>query len=795
MSLIDRRKSATTSRGYLARSLFAASATLLLALGSPDARSQSAQVGQEASVETPAGVPAAQNDKSNSETAASALEEITVTATRRVESKEKVPVSIDALSQSDLTMGGIKNIADIAAVVPGLQFDTPISPATLTTITIRGLNAGFAGAATVGLYMDDTPIQVRLSPIGNVGNPYPVPFDLNRVEVARGPQGTLFGAGAEAGTVRLISNEPSLTEFSGFSHAELMTTQNGAPSYELGAAAGGPIVQDQVGFRLSAWTRQDGGYIDRTDPLTGNVKRNANKEDKSAFRAALTFSVNDVRITPSLYYQRVHEDDSGRFYDDMFSNPSGGRFVNPEVLPAVSTDEFVLPSMKIEASLPFAELTSTTSYTHRYMRETLDGTSITCPQVGGCGSSLGVAFPATPADVSTFNTGQRVRAITQEVRMASNRPEAWFTWVAGVFYDHRVQQDFAILGPLPPPNSIGLDQDFNQNYYDDQIAVYAQGDFHLTRRLTLTVGERVARMKTQLIERDGSTYFGGPSVSDTTIKETPSTPRLALSFQADRNNLFYVSASEGFRPGGGNDPSFASCGNVIGPTSYKSDHVWSYEVGAKNTLFDGRLQVDSSVFHIDWSQIQQIVILPCGASYVTNAGNAVSNGFDLALGAVVTERLRMNLAVGYANAYYTTNVEDQSGNPLVLKGDKVGLLPMVNAPWNVNVSGKYTMPLAQGDKIYLRGEYQYNSRNPGPFSTQIPTSPNYSPLLVPDPPTHKANVRVGYTRDKLDVSLFVNNVFNAHPVLGMQEYPPTSPLLTATTFRPRTVGVSANYSF
>ncbi|MDB6084802.1 MAG: hypothetical protein JWN43_2683 [Gammaproteobacteria bacterium] len=787
--LTDPGKGGTAMRGNLARSVYCALATLLVALGSPEALSQSAQ-GTSATT-----APSDQASSSASVESGVRLEEITVTATRREQSVEKVPVSIDALSQSDLTQGGIKNIADIAATVPGLQFDTPISPATLTTITIRGLNAGFAGAATVGVYLDDTPVQVRLSPIGNVGNPYPVPFDLNRVEVARGPQGTLFGAGAEAGTVRFISNEPSLTEFSGFSHAELMTTENGAPSYEIGAAAGGPIVQDQVGFRLSAWTREDGGYIDRMDPLTGNLIRNANKENKSAFRAALAFSVNEIRITPSLYYQYAHEGDSGRLYDDTFSDPSSGHFVNPERLPAVSTDELALPSVKIEASLPFAQLTSTTSYTHRYMRETLDGTNITCPQVGGCGSPFGIAFPATPADVSTFVTGQRLRAITQEVRMASNRPEALFTWVAGIFYDHRVQQDYARLGPLPPPNSSGLDQDFNQNYYDDQIAVYAQGDLHLTRQLTLTAGERVARMKTDLIEYDGSTYFGGPLVSRTAVKETPSTPRLALTYQADRNNLFYVSASKGFRAGGGNDPSFASCGNAVGPNNYKSDHDWSYEVGAKNTLFDGRLQVDSSVFHIDWSQIQQIVILPCGASYITNTGNAVSNGFDLALGAVVTERLRVNLAVGYANAYYTTGVEDQSGNPLVLKGDKVGLLPMVNAPWNVNTSVKYTMPLPNGDKIYLRGEYQYNSRNPGPFSAQIPTSPNYSPLLAADPPTRKANARVGYTRDKLDVSLFVNNVFNSHPLLGMQEYPPTSPLLTASTFRPRTAGLSVNYSF
>jgi len=158
---------------------------------------------------------------SSNQSASTELEEVTVTATRRVESVEKVPISILALSEKDLAAGGIKDIADIAAVTPGFQFAAPFgSISTLTAISIRGLNT-LAGASLVGVYLDDTPIQVRLSIITNFGSPYPGLFDMNRVEVERGPQGTLFGASSEAGAVRFISNSPSLTEFSGFSHAEL----------------------------------------------------------------------------------------------------------------------------------------------------------------------------------------------------------------------------------------------------------------------------------------------------------------------------------------------------------------------------------------------------------------------------------------------------------------------------------------------------------------------------------------------------------------------------------------------
>src|SRR5579872_4478531 len=177
----------------------------------------------------------------------SRLEEITVTATRRQESVEKVPISINAIGQDELTSGAIKDIGDIAAVTPGLQFGNLAFASTLTLISIRGLDSLF-GASTVGIYLDDTPIQGRLSSDGNVGNPYPAVFDLNRIEVLRGPQGTLFGAGSEAGNIRYITNQPSVTKFSGFTHAEVSETEHGDPSYEIGAAAGGPIVQDTLGF-------------------------------------------------------------------------------------------------------------------------------------------------------------------------------------------------------------------------------------------------------------------------------------------------------------------------------------------------------------------------------------------------------------------------------------------------------------------------------------------------------------------------------------------------------------------
>jgi iron complex outermembrane recepter protein len=740
----------------------------------------------------------------SSQVAGTTLEEVTVTATRRSESVEKVPISIEALTQAELTEGGIKYIDDLAAVTPGLQFATPNGFAsTITTVSIRGVNSN-TGPSAVGIYLDDTPLQARLSFIGNAGNPFPIIFDLDRVEVARGPQGTLFGAGSEAGTVRFITNEPSLTEFSGYSHAELSMTQNGAPSYEIGSAAGGPIIQNELGFRVAAWTREDGGYIDLYDPITNSVTTpNVNKDTKSVLRAALTAAIGDVRVTTSFHYQSIKNDDSGFFFGNFFSEPSQGYFLDGTLKPQISNDYFWVPEIKIETPLSFADLTSTTSYLYRNIAVNMDASTQFAPILssvngipGGYGSPLAQSIVTSPNDSAPTYTLTTQKLIDQEVRLASNNKDAFISWVAGVFYEHEVQLDVDQTSQLAMDPTGALVYNANQTHTDEQIAAYAQADIHFTPELTATLGERVARTKVNYLEITGPGILdvGVPPISTASVTETPSTPRVALSYQADSRNLFYLAVSKGFRVGGGNELLPTYC-NYDAPLTYKSDSLWSYELGAKNKLFDDRLQLDSSIFYIKWSDIQQQVFVPCGLGYNANTGGAASKGFDVAVHAAATERLRLDLDVAYADAYFTNNFNDPAGNPIVLSGDKIGLTPQVNAPWNVSSSANYQIPLSNNDSIRFRIAYLYNSRNPGPFITQIPTSPTYFPQNVPDPPTHLTNGRIDYTRGKVDLSLFVNNVFNSHPLLASWSYPPAPNLVTNTTFRPRTLGVSANVRF
>ncbi len=313
----------------------------------------------------------------------------------------------------------IQNISDVANLSPGVDYQV-MGPKNL--LAIRGIYSG-GGAATTAIYIDDVSVQVRVGIVGLIGATLPAVFDLDRVEVLRGPQGTLFGSSAEGGAIRFITPEPSLTQFSGYSRADIGYTDNGAPSFEAGAAFGGPIVNDQLGFRISAWHRLDGGYVDHESAIPGGyTDRNSNWGDSDVVRAALAFAPNEsLKIAPSLYYQHLYSHDSSGFEpaqsaqsNDAFTqqwaslnpqyfNVNAGRFINPQLEQVPSTDTFYVPALKITLDLGQAQLVSNTGILHRSDTSNEDFTTATPV-------AFGLPWPlvAAAADHNIINTGQNV---------------------------------------------------------------------------------------------------------------------------------------------------------------------------------------------------------------------------------------------------------------------------------------------------------------------------------------------------------------------------------------------------
>ncbi len=387
-----------------------------------------------------------------------ALQEIVVTATRREENISKVPISITAMSQDALDQRGIRDFSDMVRFTPGVSIDTSGTNA----ISIRGISSS-GGAGTTGIYIDDTPIQMRALGF-NPDDTLPKTFDLDRVEVLRGPQGTLFGAGSEGGTVRYIMTQPSVTTDSTYVRAETSYTQFGTPSYEAGIAHGGPIIDDVLGFRASVWYRHDGGWINRVDPTTGDITQaNANYANDMTLRLAMLYQPNDaVKITPSVLYQNRQQNDLSTYWP-AYSNPGAGQFNNatPERIPI--PDAFYLPALKMEVQFAHATLISNTSYYHRNEQDSYQGTAfdlayyqsqswlgVNASATPACGPASttavppcswyplidgnGIHLPAGFANYSTPNTmTNQQRTWTQEIRLQSTDDGA-LKWTVGAFW-------------------------------------------------------------------------------------------------------------------------------------------------------------------------------------------------------------------------------------------------------------------------------------------------------------------------------------------------------------------------
>jgi outer membrane receptor protein involved in Fe transport len=219
------------------------------------------------------------------------VQEIVITARRREEALSKVPVSVSAFTQESMDQRGIKDFTDVARFTPGVTIDATGSGT--NAISIRGISSS-GGSGTTGIYIDDTPIQIHSLGF-NADDTLPKLFDLERVEVLRGPQGTLFGAGSEGGTVRYIMTQPSLTKSSIYARSEVAFTQSGDPSYEAGVAGGIPLIDGTLGVRASIWYRRDGGWIDRIDPFTlATVDSKSNWDATYVARLAAKWAVTPV---------------------------------------------------------------------------------------------------------------------------------------------------------------------------------------------------------------------------------------------------------------------------------------------------------------------------------------------------------------------------------------------------------------------------------------------------------------------------------------------------------------------
>jgi outer membrane receptor protein involved in Fe transport len=779
-----------------------------------------------------------------------ALEEVVVTAQRREQSIQDVPISVTALSQEQLDAQGVRSVDEVARLTPGITFQrSDARNGAMSTISIRGI-ASTGGASTTGVYIDDTPIQVRALGAGGAAfNAFPGVFDLERVEVLRGPQGTLFGAGSEGGTVRFITPQPDLRKFGVYGRSEFATTQGGDPSYELGVAFGAPLVEDKIAVRLSAWVRRDGGWVDRVNwsragltaypaatpypptaptrsSVTNAVDADSNWQNSSAFKAAISFApTENLTITPSLYYQRMTMNDTPAFWAAL-SDPGSNEFNNGNAINAESKDHFYLPALKIDWAFAGLRLVSNTSYFNRDSEAINDYSSFETALWGQVFTTAGIPgsipylngpyYPAGFTPATSFQ-GNLQNNIAQELRLQSDDADARINWVVGLFYSHsrqtaiQIVSDPGLFGFIASTNAVGFGPPLEDGRYtfvqdpviarDKQLALYAQADFRLTDRFTVTAGVRAADTKFEATANYHGFVVGPPVIDAGSQHEKPVTPKLGVSFKLNSDNMLYASASKGYRIGGYNPRVGAPCASDANYSGYQtlfdSDSVWSYELGSKNELLDSRVRINTSLYHIDWKNIQQVIGLSsCGFAYTANLGKARSQGVDLQAELALTDRLVAGLAVGYNDARFTETVKavPTAARNLITDGDHI-----VGWPWTLALSAQYNFAAWNSHDAYVRADYQYQAKQTDAVPGTNPQNGGFQPWAVFHlPQTTQLSLRAGMKFDSWDVSVFGTNLTADHPILSSASsvnfgIPGGLVGYNQTTFRPRTFGVTAAY--
>lgn len=730
-------------------------------------------------------------------------QEITVTATRREEQTSKVPESIVVYNQKSLDAQGIRSIDDLVRTTPGVDISRlQEGNGSLTNITIRGILSN-SESPTTGIYIDDAPTLVRENGLSLFGAAIPALFDLDRVEVLRGPQGTLFGAGSEGGAIRFVTAAPSLTTYSGYARAELAGLDGGGLTGEAGGAVGGPIIQDKLGFRLSVTDRHDGGYVDRVNWQTGQVlDKNANSGNTLSARGALKADIGGwLTATASLIYNRQSVRDTD-FYWVQLSDPSKDQFRNGKNLREPSVDKLLLPSLKLDADLGFADLISATSYLHRNARTIADE-----------GNPDGTFFAGNPyippnAYAPELDTA-RYRQISQEVRLQS-KTAGPLQWIAGAFYvrlrDREHQEGDAtpfadIFDSFGLPLYQGKYAWFvTEHSTDTQLAGFGDVSYQLTGKLKVSAGVRGSKLKDHYTRDAIGPLYGGELRYDLRHSDTAVTPKFNVSWQARPDTMLYATVSEGVRPGGVNRSAFPlpaclAAVNELGlsdfPKSYNLDKLWNYEVGAKGKLFGGKVRYEGSLFYDRWHNIQRLVAPPeCdGSTFTANLGDATSKGFDLSVYAQFTHELSLNLQVAYTDAKFTKTVE--AGNTFYVNaGDTLDI-----TPWVVTATGRYERPLWEGVTGYFQGQYQLRSTNHGRTEVQDPLDSVFDPDIPIGQGWQQVNLRTGVLVKGFDISLYVDNLNNAHPRTHPFHAEAGDPLFLDRTIRPRTIGATATYNF
>ncbi|MCR5873064.1 TonB-dependent receptor [Phenylobacterium sp. J426] len=768
----------------------------------------------------PPGVAAAQ-------TSSAEVEELVVTARKRDEALIDVPFSVAAQSEAVMRERGVTNIEDLSRTVAGFTVQN-LGPGQ-SQVAIRGISAGQivrdqpGVKEQVGVYLDESVISLSLF------TPDLDLFDLNRVEVLRGPQGTLFGSGSLSGTLRYITNQPDPDGYDGALEATVSKVQGGDLGGELKGMINIPM-GDRAALRISAYATEYAGFIDAIQP-GGSVQEDVNGGNRWGVRAAMRFEAGEnLAITPRVLYQSIDVNGFNRV--DVF-NILANEFTTTRTryqlgglkqftqLQEKFEDDFLLADLNIEYDLGGLTLTSISSFTDRDVLVVRDATALTGSITGG---SIGLAPAVYNLDAPLIDATD-VKSFSQEVRLASNG-EGPLQWVLGAFYsniDRDYSQDLQVIGfealtgiptagPAAPRDSLYYS---TVPYKQKQFAVFGEATYSVTERLDVTAGLRWSDYKeTRELTFDGifaEQTIGVPGKT----KADAWAPRVIVAYEVNDDVTFNAQASKGFRLGGINDPlnrplctpaDFATF-NALSEPSFGNETVWNYEAGMKARLGGGAGLLTVAGFYADIENLQATIDAgSCSSRVIVNVPKAKSVGFDAEIAWRFGENFDVAASASYNDAKLTSSVEDAAGNPIqgLRDGNRLPTVPKFQASFSVGYQREVTSTLdafanltfQHVGKRYTQISDQENNPASAPLFTNIGAT-TVSTLSFPlDLPSYEViNLRLGVRGETWEAAAFVNNLGDERAWLSIDRERGLRARYGFQTNPPRTYGVTLRKTY
>jgi iron complex outermembrane receptor protein len=756
-------------------------------------------------------------------------EEVTVTALKREETVQNTPVSIAAPSQEVLRSRGVETLEGVAANVGGFTVQN-LGPGQ-SQPAMRGVSAGQivrdqpGVKEQVGSYLDESVVSLSLF------TPDLDLFDMSRVEVLRGPQGTLFGSGSASGTLRYITNQPEMGATKWFGEVGLNTITDGNQGGNAKLGVNAPL-GERAALRVAGfWTRM-GGWTDAVTPDLG-IDEDVNTGYRAGGRAAVRFAPSEnLTITPRIVYQKIKMDGWNR--QDAFNilaNPftttrpavTLGERQEFNQLDETYTDEFLLGDVNLTYDFGNVTLSSITSYTTRDVLVIRDTTTLTASITGG---SLGLPESVYTID-SPLLDDTEASVFTEELRFAGGKEK--FRWVAGGFYSH-TQRDYGqqlqtfgfedatgipTTGLRAPKDILFFSE---LGYKLDQFALFGEGTLALNDQVELIGGLRFYHFsedKEQIF--DG--LFGNDNNGTALVSQPGSTdasgvaPRLILSYKVSESTKLNAQVSKGFRLGGINDPlNVPICtpedlATFSGKDSWEDETVWDYEIGSKSRIFGNRGSFNLAAFYMDISNLQATVTAgSCSSRLIYNVPDAKSSGFEADFSFAPNINWDFAFSTSYTNSELSSTVE-----PIAATGIEEGRrLPTV-PEFQFSAAMTYQWQIGTGSLGYATANYSYIG---GDRFTQVADPDlgelnllSFAPNTIGGPLTQAAflynpilpsydlfNLRLGLRKENWDLALYANNLFDENPLYSFDRERGTRARIFYMTGQPRTIGLSLTFN-